>query len=71
MKRPIRGKLRHDDHPAVQRLAGAPAVHAIAKAVARVFEITPRELREMRGGAARMMTAWIAWYEGAHRLHDA
>lgn len=68
LKKVIRGKLRHDDHPTVQRLAGAPSVHAIATAVAMAFDMTVQDLRATRGGAARMMTAWIAWYEGAHRL---
>jgi len=68
LKKIIRGKLRHDDHPAVQRLAGAPSVHAIATEVAKEFGMSVQDLRAMRGGAARMMTAWIAWYEGSHRL---
>lgn len=68
LKKIIRGKLRSDDHPAVQRLAGAPSAHAIATEVAKVFEMSPREMRDRRGGFARMLTAWIAFYEGAHRL---
>jgi REP element-mobilizing transposase RayT len=68
LKKIIRGKLRSDDHPAIQRLAGAPAAHAIATEVAKLFGLTAREVREKRGGAARMLTAWVAWYEGAHRL---
>jgi REP element-mobilizing transposase RayT len=68
LKKIMNGKLRSDIHPAVQRLAGSPSAHAIATEVGRQFQLTPRELRAMRGGAARMMTAWIAWYEGAHRL---
>ncbi|HVT04163.1 MAG TPA: hypothetical protein VHL58_12415, partial [Thermoanaerobaculia bacterium] len=68
LKKIIRGELQHDDHPAVQRLAGSHSVHAIATAVANVFDLSVQDLRHMRGGTARMMTAWIAWYEGAHRL---
>ena len=68
LKKIIRGKMRSDTHPALHRLAGAPPVHAIADAVAKVFGMTKYELRFARGGDARMMTAWLAWFEGAHRL---
>ena len=68
LKKIIAGKMRSDTHPALHRLAAAPAAHAIADAVATAFGMTKREIRFGRGGDARMMTAWLAWFEGAHRL---
>lgn len=68
LKKILRGKMRSDTQPALQRLAGAPSVHAIADAVATVFGAVKRDLLHGRGGDARMIIAWLAWFEGAHRL---
>ncbi|MGK2857276.1 MAG: hypothetical protein ACSLFQ_08725, partial [Thermoanaerobaculia bacterium] len=34
------------------------------------FRTTAREIRESNGGAARMLAAWLGWYEGLHRLRS-
>lgn len=68
LKKMLRGKMLSDTHPSLQRLAGAPAVHAIADAVATVFGAVKRDLLHGRGGHPRMIIAWLAWFEGTHRL---
>ncbi|MGK2857130.1 MAG: hypothetical protein ACSLFQ_07980, partial [Thermoanaerobaculia bacterium] len=63
-------KLRSDDHPRAQRTVGRPKMATIVEAVAGAFRTSARGIRESRGGAARMLAAWMGWYEGLHRLRS-
>ena len=42
----------------------------VVDAVAGAFRIAVRDIREFNGGAARMLAAWLGWYEGLHRLRS-
>ena len=42
----------------------------IVEAVAGALRTSAREIRESHGGAARMLAAWLGWYEGLHRLRS-
>lgn len=68
LKKILRGKMRSDTHPVLQRFAGSPPVHAIASAVAEVFGAEKRRVLHGRGGVARRLIAWLAWFDGTHRL---
>ena len=68
LRKVIHSKLRSDDHPRVQREVGRPKMAKIVHAVAGAFGMRREEIRNGRGGLARMLTAWLGWYEGLHRL---
>jgi REP element-mobilizing transposase RayT len=70
MRKLVESKLRSDDHPRAQRTVGRPKMATIVDAVAGAFRTSAREIRESRGGAARMLAAWLGWYEGLHRLRS-
>ena len=70
MRELVESKLRGDDHPRVQREVGRPEMNSIVTAVARSFKTTASVLPNGRGGAARMVAAWVGWYEGLHRLRS-
>ena len=70
MRKIVESKLRSDDHPQVQRTVGRPKMATIVDAVAGAFRTSAREIRESHGGAARMLAAWLGWYEGLHRLRS-
>jgi putative transposase len=57
-------KPRADEHPRVQRLVGKPSMAPAIRSVADMFAIDEAEIRDGRGGAPRMIAAWIAWHEG-------
>jgi hypothetical protein len=42
----------------------------IVDAVAGALRISARDIRESHGGAARMLVAWLGWFEGLHRLRS-
>ena len=42
----------------------------VIDAVAGAFRTSARDIRESSGGAARMIAAWLGWYEGLHRLRS-
>jgi putative transposase len=54
---------RADDHPMTQRVLGAPTMTAVVGAVANTFSMDGSCVRHGRGGAARMIAAWIGWHE--------
>jgi hypothetical protein len=62
-------KPRVDEHPRLQRMVGPPSMTTIIRCVAEMFALGEVEVREGRGGAPRMIAAWIAWHEG--RLTNA
>lgn len=53
-------KLRSDEHPRSQRLAGAPPMAEVLSAVAEVWKIDEDRIRNGRGGIPRMVAAWVA-----------
>jgi putative transposase len=59
---------RSDDHPLRQRGVGRPKVQRVVRTVAQVCDVPEAAIRFGRGGAARMVTAWLARYEGLERL---
>jgi putative transposase len=66
----VESKPRSDDHPRVQRAPGRPSLQKIITAVAEAFEIEAAGVQEGRGGAARMLAAWLGRYEGESRLRS-
>ncbi len=70
MRKLVESKMRSDDHPRAQREVGRPKMAKIVEAVAAAFRIPARDIRESHGGAARMLAAWLGWYEGLHRLRS-
>ena len=70
MRKIVESKLRSDDHPTVQRTVGRPKMAKIIDAVAGACRTSARDIRESNGGAARMLAAWLGWYEGLHRLRS-
>lgn len=70
MRKLVESKLRSDDHPRVQRTVGRPKMARIIDALAGACRISARDIRESHGGAARMLAAWLGWYEGLHRLRS-
>jgi len=70
MRKLVESKLRSDDHPRAQREVGRPKMARIVDAVAGALGISARDIRESHGGTARMLAAWLGWYEGLHRLRS-
>jgi len=70
MRKIVESTPRADDHPRAQRTLGRPKMATVIDAVARAFSTTPSALRKARGGPARMIAAWLGWYEGLHRLRS-
>lgn len=70
MRKVVESKLRSDDHPRVQREVGRPKMAKIIDAVASSCRTSAREIRESNGGVARMLAAWLGWYESLHRLRS-
>ncbi len=70
MRKIVESKLRSDDHPRAQRTVGRPKMATIVEAVAGAFCTSAREIRQSHGGVARMLAAWLGWYEGLHRLRS-
>lgn len=70
MRKIVESKLRSDAHPRAQREVGRPKMATIVEAVAHAFAVPVRAVRHGRGGAARLLTAWLGWYEGLHRLRS-
>jgi REP element-mobilizing transposase RayT len=64
----VEAEMLSDVHPHAQRWLGRPTMPRIVRAVAQVFGITERTLRDRRGGAERRMVAWLAWYNGLQKL---
>jgi putative transposase len=66
----VESKPRSDAHPQAQRSVGRAPLQRIVETVAGVFAIDSSDLRHGRGGAPRMITAWLARYEGDSRLRS-
>ena len=64
----VESKPRSDAYPAIQRSVGRPKMHRIVHAVARAFGMPIEAIRHGHGGLARMVTAWLGWWEGLARL---
>jgi len=70
MRKLVESKLRSDDHPRAQREVGRPKMARIIDALADAFGISARDIRNSHGGSARMLAAWLGWYEGLHRIRS-
>ncbi len=68
MRAIVEEKPRSDEHPKTQRTVGRAKLGKVVETIASVFDIDESEIRHGRGGAARMMTAWLGRYESAERL---
>ena len=68
MRTLVESKPRSAEHPRTQTAVGRPSVDTIVTAVAEVFDIETDDVRNGRGGAPRMILAWMARYEGIARL---
>jgi len=54
---------RSQEHPRAQRMVATPSMKTIIDGVAATFGVNPDWIRLGRGGAPRMIAAWIAWHE--------
>lgn len=70
MRRLVESKLWTDEHPREQREVGRPKMATIIDAVAAAVGTSARDLRNSHGGFARMLAAWLGWYQGLHRLRS-
>lgn len=61
---------RSTEFPQCERDFARPTMRAIIAAVADVMRIDEHRIRAGRGGIARMVAAWIAWYEGRLRSKE-
>src|SRR5439155_27216953 len=61
---------RADDHPMPQRVLGAPTMSAVVGAVANALSIDENSVRYGRGGAPRMIAAWIGFHEALLPVRD-
>ena len=68
MRAIVESEPRSTDHPTAQRAVGRPEMAQVVAAVAEAFGESSSDLREKRGGVARMLVAWLGWYEGWQRL---
>ena len=66
----IDSKPRSDEHSGIQRNAGKPQMTTIIDVVAEAAGVEPELIRHTRGGASRMLVAWLGWYEGMKRLRQ-
>ena len=70
MRALVESKPRSDEHSRAQRLIPRLTMVKVTRSVARACDIDPDTLRNTRGGAARMLAAWIGWNEGLLRLRE-
>jgi REP element-mobilizing transposase RayT len=61
---------RSDEHSTIQRCAGKPPMATIVEVVAGAAGVAPDVIRDGRGGATRMLVAWLGWYEGIKQLRQ-
>jgi putative transposase len=66
----VESKPRSDDHPRAQRAIGRASLNKVVESVAAVFDVSRDAIRHGRGGAPRMIAAWLARYEGESRLRS-
>lgn len=65
VRKQIDSRARSDEHPAAQRILSRPSMTSIVGIAASVFATTEDAIRHGRGGMARMLSAWLGYYEGA------
>lgn len=70
MRELVESRPRSDEHSGAQRLIPRLTMAKVARCVATACDIHPDTLRHSRGGAARMLAAWIGWNEGLLRLRE-
>jgi putative transposase len=70
MRKLVESKLWSDEHPRAQREVGRPKMATIIDAVAAAVGASARDVRASHGGFARMLAAWLGWFEGLHRLRS-
>ena len=68
MRKVVESKPRSDAHPRAQREVGRPSMSRIVRTVAGILGVDTESIQQGRGGVARMLTAWLGWREGLHRL---
>ncbi|MGA7615076.1 MAG: hypothetical protein WBX15_07835 [Thermoanaerobaculia bacterium] len=68
MRTIIEKKPRSDEHPKTQRTVGRAKLVKVVATIASVFDIDESDIRYGRGGAARMLAAWLGRYESAEQL---
>ena len=56
-------KPRSQEHPRAQRMVATPSMETVMESVADTFGVNPDWIRLGRGGAPRMIAAWIGWHE--------
>jgi len=66
----VESKMLSDVHPRVERAVGRPKMASIVASVAKAFGVSQSWIRSSHGTEARLVTAWIGWYEGLHRLRS-
>ena len=70
MRALVESKPRSDEHSRAQRLIPRMTMTKVIRSVAGACEIDQQTLRNSRGGAARMLAAWIGWNKGLLRLRE-
>ena len=68
MRQKVTIKWRQSDIPHDQRAATRPSMGEIVGAVAKLLDVTRREIRRSRGGLALTIAAWLGIYEGRRRM---
>lgn len=70
LRKEIESKMLSDVHPQTQRAVGRPKMAAIVSAVAKAFGVSRSWIQSTHGTEARLITAWLGWYEGLQRLRS-
>ena len=70
MRELVESRPRSDEHSRAQRLIPRLTMMKVTRSVALACHIDPETLRHSRGGAARMLAAWIGWNQGLLRLRE-
>jgi len=70
LRKTVESKMHSDVHPQIQRAVGRPKMADIVAAVAKAFGVKRSWIRSSHGTEARLVTAWLGWYEGLQRLRS-
>jgi hypothetical protein len=65
VRKQIDSRPRSDEHPAAQRTPSRPSMTSIVGIIPSVLATTEEAIRYGRGGMARMLSAWLGYYEAA------
>ena len=60
----VRLKPRSEEHPRAQRFVPFATMEEIIRRVAGALSVDENQIRFGRGGLARTVAAWLAWYDG-------